>query len=181
MPGTNNTARAHISAFELLSPLEGTGWAGFGCMLLSFLWFFKILREILISVTIFFFLFYYFGYFYISYLFIHISGIILEKGQIRSLEAEGCQCWFKGHYQSRSGFSELLLFFFLKLIASCWKMAEGPPDLVSTRHGKKRERQRLLSFPTSFNKEWKRSLESPTIQVLAHIKLFQTLAHSCLS
>lgn len=181
-------ASANDTAPGTRSPLSscfrhcrGWGWVCFGFVLLSFLWFFKILREML-TLSLFFspFLKLFWLLFTFPISFSTSLVLSLKRDKLEVWGAEGCQCWFKGHYQSRSGFSEILLFFFLKLIASRWKMAEGPPGIVSTRHRKKRERQRLLSFPTSFIKEWKHFLESPTIQVFAHIKLFQTLAHSCL-
>lgn len=85
-------ASANDTAPGTRSPLSscfhhcrGWGWVCFGFVLLSFLWFFKILREMLIFSLFFSPFFIILVTFYISYFFLHISGIILEKGQIRSL------------------------------------------------------------------------------------------------
>lgn len=86
--------------------------------------------------------------FYISYFFLHISfGIILEKDKLEVWGKKGHNSWFKGHYQPKFdslrfsySFSSSSLFNAKNVIMD--------PAAVSTRHRKKRERQRLLSFPT---------------------------------
>lgn len=71
--------------------------------------------------------------------------------------------------QGQDSLRSSYFFFLCSLLLHVAKWLKDLQALSLQDTGRKERCKGWWSFPTSFNKEWKSFLESPTIQVLAHI------------